>query len=145
MTPDQVELLARWEHTAEQLEVLKTEEMRMRKILVDELGKPDKSEGAETIKLKAGWKLKITKNINYSAKRDAARALEALLPADVAAALFRWNPEVNVSTYKNALPLYRNTIQDAALAAQITEALIEAVTIKPGAPSLELIPPKEEK
>jgi hypothetical protein len=66
-----------------------------------------------------------------------------LLPPDVGEALFRWKPELSVTTYKNSFPIYRNTLPEEKQK-QLTEALVAAVTITPGSPTLKLVAPKEK-
>lgn len=141
LTPENVDIIQRWNILAEQLSTIKASEMPLRQELVAKLGDASKLEGTDNLGLNDGWKLKIQKIQNYKAI-DANMEIRTLLDAIYAidpsmpARLIVWKPDLSESVYKKELlPLLELHPELKPLAAA-------AIEIKPGAPVVELIPPK---
>jgi len=92
--------------------------------ILDQLQPPTK-EGSETFDV-GDYKVKITQR--YNRKIDAAMleeiAAENAIEAQLGA-LFRWKPELDMRSWKNA-------------PSHITDVLSEAITVTPGRPSFQI-------
>lgn len=150
LTPEVSLLLQQWSQANQQLDKVKAEEFALRQQVVMKAGfDPAKLEGSQTIAIGNGWKLKVNKVQNYSLTNNQHET-ETLLNQiaigapeknngrpDIALGLVKWNPDMSIRTYKELLPLVEELGCGSLLAA--------ALTIKPGAPQLELIPPEAPK
>lgn len=143
---DKHELLTAWFNADAQLKQVKDQEFALRQSVVQAFQlDPNKFEGTETVELPAGYKLKIKKNMNYSLTNEAGQtvALQSYLGStlqrpDLANGIVEWKPDFKKSIYKELLPL---TNEDMRL----KEFLAAALTVKPGAPSLEIVAPEPAK
>lgn len=121
--------LEQWRKLATQLSAIKNDEMKLRKELFKE-GFIAPVEGANTIELQDGWMLKAT--VPYTRALDQEKVpevLKELKKAKAPATLIRAKYELSIADYRK--------LDDKQ------QALVDAIlTTKPGAPSLELIPPK---
>jgi hypothetical protein len=148
LTPQQSQRLMEWDEASKSLAELQELEMKLRKSLVEDglLFDASKLEGTETIEIGNGYQVKATKTQYYNAENKEGQTtnLVALLPAELAQSLVKWQPKISTSVYKNTLAHYLHSLSVEAKL-RIISALTAAITIKPGAPQLELIPPKEEK
>jgi hypothetical protein len=144
LTTEQNCKLIAWQQASTQLSELKEKELALRQELVDTVMDPEKAEGSQSFKLGNGWSLTAGRSIYYKVEKDAIEPLLELLPTDIGDTLIKWKPDVSVTAYKNALPAYRNALP-ADKQKQLTEALVAAITITPGSPTLKLNPPKEAK
>lgn len=131
--PEYLAKLTLWQQTKAQAEQLVATEKRLREELFS-VAFPAPVEGTNNVDLPEGWKLKGVLKINRTLD-------EAALPAVMDAVrgmnfnsdrLVRYKPELALKDYK-ALPENVRHVFDAAL------------TIKPGLPTIELVPPKEKK
>lgn len=122
--------IGEWNTLQTQLEAIKAQEMKLRKEIFD-ASFPSPTEGVNDFELPEGWKLKgtykLTRNID-----------EAALPAVLTElrkhkvntdALLRYKPSLDIKAYRALDPKYRTIFE-------------QAMEIKPGAPSLELVAPK---
>lgn len=138
LTPEMVAGIERWEQIKTEIERLKALEIKQRLELITGLPfATDKEEGAQTLKLNAGWKLVMDRGMAYTADKAQAvvvaglnelGAVNPVLTAD----LIRWEAVVSVSNYKKL------TDAEKVIAASF-------ITMKPGTPSLVLKPPPEPK
>jgi hypothetical protein len=128
--PDYLAKLTLWQQTKAQVEQLTATERRLREELFG-AAFPAPIEGTNNAELPEGWKLKGVLKINRTID-------EAALPAVKEAVrgmnfnpdpLVKYKPELVLKDYK-ALPENVRHVFDAAL------------TIKPGLPTIELVPPK---
>lgn len=139
---DRVQMLTRWKQISEQVAVLKNEENQLRQKLVSDNFSAEKLEGVETIDIGYGWRLKATKELNISATNENNQTVTLLqelngIDPGVANGLVSWKPQVSTKMYRELLKLAdANPPLKALMAA--------AITVKPGMPQLEMVPPKEE-
>lgn len=147
MTQEQEQKLADWTVAKTRLQDLQKLENTLRKELVAELF-ADRTEGTETLALAHGYKLKATKKVNYYVGNDQLTRLEVMLNKlkgeALFTSLFRFKPELSVTQYKQALPVFLETLAPAA-AARVRQQLAETITIAPAMPTLELIEPDGNK
>ena len=134
-------LLLKWQDAQAKLEEAKAREMMLRKLVVAVCTNPDKKSGTERVELGNGWQLKTEKTINYKLKSKvegvsnftavlgAYNQIRALSP-DVADKLVKWDAKLSVSEYRTLTPEMRAVIDNVL----ITDD---------GAPTVEIIPPKE--
>lgn len=103
-------------------------ELKLRAELVKELF-PFDTAGSSHHELGNGWKLSVTKGIDY--KLDADKITEVLNSFDdsTAALLVKWEPKLSVSNFKKLSP------EDQA---KFTDVL----TTRPSSPQLKLVEPK---
>lgn len=123
-----------WSQTAAELERVKAKEMTLRKELFGQIF-PDPREGVNKADLPQGWKVNGTYKLDRKVDEVALPSvLEKLLARGVGQAvdLIKVKPELVVKVYKGLKDEDRYIMD-------------QALIIKPGAPSLELIPPKDGK
>jgi hypothetical protein len=143
---DRDQMIAEWKSASDQLKELKEKEQALRQALVAQLFDATKLEGAETIDLGyGGWQLCATKEQTYTAtnKEEQAEKLQDLLQSkdpELAEKLINWKPEVSKPAYRTVLELAQKYN-----ATDVLSALHEAITVKPGMPQLEMIPPKTDE
>lgn len=130
-------LILRWNEKIQALAVAKQEELELRNALITMGWGPAIGEGTHTKELGEGWQLKAKGVYNYKLDKDNEKVLKAIekidtLAPSVGAMIVRWKPELNVSMYRELMPTLRAVIQ-------------EVLTITPGQPQLELVPPKTAK
>lgn len=139
---DMTALLTQWKKVSEELAEKKSEESQLRMKLVVGNFDATKLEGSQTIDIGWGWKLKATKKLNLSATNEGHQTeqlLAAIAAVDpgLAVGLVRWSPELSTTVYRQLLKLVNNH-------PDLAKFMSEAITVKPGMPELEMIPPKEE-
>lgn len=133
---ERMALLRDWNTAVAQVAACKpiiTQEQELRKAVMAEFF-PVPKEGVNSLDMGQGWTLKGIYKIDRKVDEAALPAVkEKLRELGVNAdTLIKYKPEVAITIYK-ALPEQARLIFDTAL------------TIKPGSPTLELIPPKEKK
>lgn len=139
---DKTALLTEWKKAHDELELLKSKEAQLRTKLVADNFTGTKLEGVETIDIGWGWRLKATKNLNISATNESQQTVTLLnalgeIDPTIATNLVRWKPDISTKVYRDLLALAdANPPLKALMAA--------AITVKPGMPELEMIPPKPE-
>lgn len=142
MTSDLSTTIAQWKKASDELAVIKSTEAQLRMKLVAENFDVAKLEGSQTIDIGWGWRMKSTKNLNYTATNESHQT-EQLLAAvgaidpGLAQGLVRWKPELSTTVYRQVLALLEEH-------PELKVAFAAAITVKPGMPVLELIPPKAE-
>jgi len=132
-------LLARWYELKQQLASVKhliEEERELRKQVQDTLF-PNPKEGVNNYALQGGWSLKFTFKIDRKVDEPALPAVYELLRARnlIPESYIDYKPQLNTKEYKELKKQY----PEAAL--QLEQALI----IKPGSHTLELVAPKETR
>lgn len=111
-------------------------EMALRKEVVA-LFFPSPKEGTNNAELPANWKLKYTHKIDRKVDEAAIDAVKIKLRE------MQVNPDPLLRTlHEVAVTEYKSLIQINPAAAKVFES---ALIIKPGSPTLELVPPKEKK
>lgn len=143
LTDEQSHALLKWQEVNEQLETLKATEMALRLHLVDSIAPVDKAEGSSTVEIGNGWKLTAERKLNYSVDKEHVQGLVSKLPYDLAQSLIRWKPELNLPAYRNSLTAYRSALSTDSQK-ELAEAVVNAITIRPGTPSLKLVAPKDK-
>jgi hypothetical protein len=145
--------LSEWCNLKPQLKTLEEKEFELRQEIVNKGGfEVSKLEGQETIELlykgqPTGWKLKAVKDQRYTLtnkEQETVQLLQALgaIHPEIATELVAWNPVLSETTYKKKLlPLI---MSDDPAMKPIAKLLAAALTIKPGAPRLEMIPPESK-
>ena len=131
-------LLAQWEDTKVALESAKNVEMEQRKKVVAFAFDPTKEKGTERIPLENGYELKAVKKLNYNVDQDKVNAVldkfEALDEQSkfVSERLIKWKADLSITEY-NSLTEKQKAVID------------ECITTSDGAPTLEIVPPKDKK
>lgn len=129
-------LLLEWKAAKEKLDDAKAVEASLRTQCVDLLKSGEKQEGTEYHDLGNGWRAKMVHKLNF--KFDDTEKVEAALDKIeatgnegkfIAERLVKFDPRLSLSEYRGLDPQYRGIID-------------EVVTITPGLPTLELVPPK---
>lgn len=126
-----LEKIGQWYDLQNKLAALKDQEMALRQeIFAAQF--PTPAEGVNSLDLPEGWTLKGTYKINRTIDEAALPAvLEALRKKKLATeALVAYKPSLVIKGYR-------------ALSDDHRRILEQALVIKPGAPSLELIAPKK--
>lgn len=150
------DLLLDWRKAKDALDAAKSHEADLRGKVVAAYTNPDKETGTENVPIGNDWFVKVVKALNFKLKSfeegvshrvAVERALNAIatatkdsqgselnpaLGAVVAARLVKWEPELSLSEYKLLLPGHR----------EIIDSVLE---VKPGSPTVTLVPPKEKK
>jgi hypothetical protein len=135
ITDEQTALILEWTAANRQLQFFKAEEMRLRLLVVSALANPANVKGTENINLGNEWRLKVVKKEYYNLKNPSnnglVNTLQGCFSEEIRNTLVRWLPELSVSVY--------NTLPDEQKA-----LLTPFLTIKPGAPEVELIGPADK-
>jgi len=129
-------LILAWLEAGEELEVTKKEERTLRDRIHAEVFESTDAIGTHRHALGDGYFLRLVTKENITVERNVER-VEAVLTKlcetpdgpELARTIFKWKPELSTSVYKSLLPAQKVLID-------------EVLTIKPGAPSLEYIRPK---
>jgi hypothetical protein len=135
MSATRDDLIMRWHAAKQRLDAAKKEEMELRNQVVA-MCYADAQEGTHNLDLGSGYKLKAVVKNNYTLADNEAvdAALSKLRKVGnegefLADRVIGWTPKLSLSEYRELQPQYK--------------AVIDTVlTIKPGAPSLELVEPK---
>ena len=135
--------LVEWQEITGQLETLKKRELELRNEIIDTIVPQDKVEGSATFEIGNGWKLRATRKQNYSVDKASVDVLRDLLPFNIWDDLIRWKPELSMTAYRKSLPAYAQALPEEHRKT-LSEALVNAVTIRPGTPELKLEAPKEK-
>jgi hypothetical protein len=139
LAKDNGQLIADWKAAHDQLETLKSVEQQLRVKLVELFFKAEKLEGTESVDIGFDWKLKSVKSLNITATNDNNEVnalLEALNQVDHATAvgLINWIPDVKTKAYRDLCEL-------AEKYPKLKTLMTAAITVKPGMPQLQLVPP----
>lgn len=139
---DLTDLITQWSKALNRLVAAKDEEHQLRQAIVAGSFDATKLEGSDSIEIGWGYKLKLTRALAYNATNDNKETetmlniLGAINP-EIATQLVRWTPDIAKKPYREA----------AVLAEQyptLKEAMAKAITLKPGMPQLEMVPPAVE-
>lgn len=131
MNIDSALKIQEWVDAANELNAARDKESQLRKEIFGEHF-PDPKEGTNTVNLDNGWKLKAVHKLNRTLDKAALPAVLKEMEEGSEERLINYKPELKLKEYK-------------ALAEAQKQILNQAVTTKPGTPSLELVPPKETK
>jgi hypothetical protein len=140
-------LIADWKKSADALAEIKSQEQQLRVAVIAALPfDKSKLEGVESLDIGWGWRIKATKDLNVSATNESQQTEQLLdeigrvhnLP-DLAMNLVRWKPDIAMKPYRELMNLLTTLPQDAPLRVKIAAA----ITVKPGMPQLEMVPPKD--
>lgn len=137
-------LLVEWNVTKEELEKAKEREMELRKAFVDFAFDQNKTSGTENLDLGNGYKAKSVKKENYGFVKNADGKIDekaideavsklAKTPNGglIAERLVKWSPTLSVSEYK-------------LLSAEQLKIVNKVIVVSQGAPTLEIIEPKNK-
>lgn len=127
VTPEE---LALWYEMDQQLSKLKAQEMLLR-MKIFKFYFPTPVEGTNTFSLPDGYALKGVHGINREIDIAAAKVLaEKFVEAKIAVdALIQWKPSLSIKEYRT-------------LTAEQMHLFDQCLTIKPGAPALDIVLPK---
>jgi len=131
MTTEQLySKIGRWNELQSKMASIKDEEMKLRKEIFEECF-PSPTEGAATIAMPEGWKLKGTYKLTRSLDEAALPIVLAELRKHKVAVdqVVTYKPNLSLSAYRKLDPKWQHVLE-------------QAMEIKPGAPTLELIAPK---
>ena len=122
--------LAAWQDAARNLAILKGTEMQLRLECFKE-GFPEPAVGTNYIDLSHDYRLKAVHKLGYKLDEQALDATLEQLPEHVTDKLIKYTPSLVLSVYKGLDDGDKRTMG-------------EVLTIKPGAPTLEIIAPKAD-
>lgn len=133
MTEEQVQLLEEWRQAKLAADAVKptiAKEQQLRKQVFASFY-PAPKEGTNTLELAEGWKLKgvykLDRKIDEAALPAVAEQLREMgVNSDT---LIAWKPDLKTATYKE-------------LTAEQRAVFDQALTVKPGSPTVELVAPK---
>jgi hypothetical protein len=136
MTEEQIKLLEEWRQAkaeADSVKPILAKEQELRKQVFAAFY-PAPKEGTNTLDLAGGWKLKgvykLDRKIDEAALPAVAEQLREMgVNVDT---LIKWSPGLKTATYKE-------------LTAEQRAVFDQALIVKPGAPIIELVPPKAEE
>lgn len=128
---DYLNMIVEWNYINDQIKALKDKEMALRTKLAG-FYFPSPKEGTNTTDLPDGWKLKGKFQYYRNIDKAALPAVLEKLPEGTEDKVINYKPELKLRDYKNLLEDHKKIFD-------------EALVIKPGTPSLELVPPKEPK
>jgi hypothetical protein len=122
--------IGRWNELQGQLSSIKDAEMKLRKEIFDACF-PSPTEGTNNAEMPEGWTLKGTYKLTRSLDEAALPAVVSELHKHKVSTdtLITYKPSLSLSAYKKLDPRWQKVLE-------------QAMEIKPGAPSLELVPPK---
>lgn len=123
------EKIARWKEADTNQKAWRELELTLRAELVGELFPRKDVTGTENHELPAGWKLSVTKGIDYKLNADKTEAVLKGFDDSTAALLVHWEPKLSVANYKKL------SEADQAKFAGV-------LTTKPSSPQLKLVEPK---
>ena len=123
--------LMEWRELQIRMKQLKSREIELRKLIVQESFDPNMVEGTETIDLGNDYKLKCRHNLRYNVERDNEKVLQVVskLPVDVAKRILKWKADLSLTEYKQLDKEHKKLVD-------------KIVTTVPGSPVLELVEPK---
>ena len=133
------QLLVEWATAKEALDEAKTAERFLRDKIVLESGlfDPDKIEGTQRVQLGNGWQVKAVKSLDYKLENKHGETFEALKK------LSELSPEGRRMSEELCSFEARLRKSEYLKLRGDEKSIIDAIlTTKPGAPTLELIPPK---
>lgn len=140
------DILVLWQNASQNKAKFVAQEKEMRERFVLLTGDQSKTKGTEYVPLPNQWSCKITKNLNYTFRKDFDSNkinIDAVVDAlsEIAAKcengpmyvkdLIKWKPELSIGEYNKLTDEAKNIID-------------EVIVTSPGSPSLEIIPPKEK-
>jgi hypothetical protein len=136
VTEEQMKLLEEWrlaKAAADEAKPIVTKEQALRKQVFAAFY-PVPKEGTNTLDLADGWKLKgvykLDRKIDDAALPAVTEQLRGMgVNADT---LVAWKPELKTATYRE-------------LTAEQRAVFDQALTVKPGSPTVELMPPKAKE
>lgn len=121
----------KWSENQKAVAEFKTVEMEQRKLLDAELFANPKN-GKNKHELPQGWSIESTHGTETKLDEAAYKLIESDLDDSIKDVCVNWKPSLDVRAYKK-IPEKKRALLD------------EAVTTKPKAPSMKLVPPKEAK
>jgi hypothetical protein len=138
-------LLLEWQEAKRLLTVAQEAEMDLRKQVVNFASDPNKLKGTERIELGNGYEMKLVKKLNFGfVKKDDGKVNKAAIDAALdriertgpvgaylAGELVKWTPDLSLTEYNK---LDKDD--------EIRKIIDEVIVTTPGAPTLEIIPPK---
>jgi hypothetical protein len=125
-------LLLMWGELTELQKKIKSVEMEIRKKVANHFV-PNPEEGTNTVDLGKGWKVKVKHKLSRTADEAMFATVFEELGDDYAKEdLFKFKPTLIQSKY-NKLSDANKVIFD------------QCIVMKPGSPTIEIVPPKEEK
>ncbi len=125
----ETEKLSEWYRISEDLKILKSRERELR-IEVFNCYFPNPEEGSSTRNLGGGYKLRCQYKLNRNIDLDLLAVLSEKLDETVRKGLTNTKVSLNLNTYRRLSSSDRQIVDNALI-------------IKPGAPSIEIIPPKK--
>lgn len=128
MNADITAAITRWYNAKQALAVAAKEENEARLALVA-IAFPTPLEGVNNQPLSNGYVLAGTFRNNYTLDNKLVEQTLKQLPKAIAQRLVSWDAKLKVGAYKALEPAHKAIVN-------------EVLTIKPGLPALELIPPK---
>lgn len=128
----QNETLTNWNAAQTKLQAAKLEESQLRLLVIEQFSATEAdASGTETVEVGNGWKLKISKSLDYKLDNKDGKLDKALegFTDGVAALLVSWEPKLSVKAYRS-LP------EDEQI------KIYDCLTIKPSSVQVKLEPPK---
>lgn len=142
--------LGEWFELRTQKAVSDAREFELRQAIVREAGfTVAKLAGTETIDIGGGWRLQAVKVQNMTMTNEQGQTANLLAKIaerrhELAVGLVKWKPELSTKTYKELIEWLESLDgPDADYANEVGALLAAALTIKPGAPQLEVLEPEK--
>ena len=139
ITPEIGTAISHWQTAKQELNEVKNFERDQRLEIVKLVPWPsEKQEGSQTVGIGSGWRLSMTRTLDYAMSKDntaidaALEKLRAINPEKAAALILRYEAVMSTEVYKT-------------LSEEEKIILADVVTIKPGMPQLEMKPPTQPK
>ncbi len=123
--------LAQWHELTQQLEQVKAKELKLRNELFGQFY-PSPNEGTNTVDLPDDWKLKGVYKLNRNIDEAVLPITLSKMKEGAEDRLIKYKPELVLKNYR--------TLEE-----EQKKILESALIIKPGTPSMKLVPPKEKK
>lgn len=119
-----------WKDAAAELARLRGLEAKLRREVLATFC-PEREEGTNKVALPHGWTLNVKQPYSYKVDEAAVKDVLANIPPHLAEDLVRMKPELNKRLYSSkSMDNFRDVFD-------------QALTIKPGSASVELVAPKE--
>jgi hypothetical protein len=125
------ELAAQWNHASIEQKRWREAELKLRSLIVEK-SFSESLTGTHYAPLPEGWRIKCVKGLDYKLDPDKTDAALNNFDDSLAALLVKWEPKLSVSNYK-------------VLNQESKAFFNDALTIKPGLPTIELVPPATPK
>lgn len=137
---DRIERIQAWRNAVPASAAAQELERQLRTVLTAELFDATVMEGTAYADIGWGYRLKVTKELNINGTRDIDKMMALInfvkaLDPGLVDEFIKWVPEISTTGYRKVLALA------AKYPDQMNPLLSDAITVKPGMPTLDMIAP----